>query len=136
MGVGIRDMIMDLQPRVPTTTVPEVKEGMDSGTIDYLIDVRDASEYRKGHLPGARNISRGLLELKLDPNAPMADSEVAGKWDAKIVLYCMQAPGFRSLSAADTLAHMGYTNVKQLSTGVHGWAEAGLPVEDEGAQTA
>ncbi|HKR98739.1 MAG TPA: rhodanese-like domain-containing protein [Candidatus Dormibacteraeota bacterium] len=129
MGIGIRDMIGELQPRVPTTSVPDVKQGMDTGTIDYLIDVRDAGEYRRGHLPGARNISRGLLELKLDPNAPMADPELAGKWDAKIVLYCMKPPGFRSLSAADTLARMGYTNVTQLAGGVDGWAEAGLPVE-------
>ena len=32
---------------------------------DLLLDVRDADEYRAGHIPGAVNISRGLLEFKL-----------------------------------------------------------------------
>ena len=116
---------------MPTASVQDVKAALDRGEIDFLIDVRDAGEYRKGHLPGARNVSRGMLELKLDPSAPRPDGDVAGKWDSNIVLYCLQAPGFRSLAAAETLARMGYTNVRQLAGGVEGWGSAGLPIETE-----
>jgi len=31
---------------------------------DLLLDVRDADEYRSSHIPGAVNISRGMLEFK------------------------------------------------------------------------
>ena len=135
MGAGVRDMVRELQGRVRAATVPEVKAAIDSGTVDFLIDVRDAGEYRKGHLPGARNVSRGMLELKMDPNAPAPDAEVAGRWDASIVVYCFRAPGFRSLAAADTLAQMGYTDVRQLAVGVDGWAGDGLPIESEEEET-
>jgi len=129
MVVGVRDMVVELQGRVATASVPEVKQAMDSGGLDFLIDVRDAGEFRSEHLPGARNVSRGMLELRLDPNAPMPDPDLAGRWDASIIVYCMRAPGFRSLAAADTLARMGYTNVRQLAGGVDGWKNEGLPVE-------
>jgi len=129
MGVGVKDMVRELQERVPKTTVQEVRAALDRGDVEFLIDVRDAGEYRKGHLPGARNVSRGMLELKRDPRAPMPDQDVAGKWDSSIVVYCLRAPGFRSLAAADTLARMGYTNVQQLAGGLEGWAGEGLEVE-------
>jgi rhodanese-related sulfurtransferase len=136
MGLGLKDMVRELLDRVPKATVQDVRAGLDRGDVDFLIDVRDAGEYRKGHLPGARNVSRGMLELKLDPNAPMPDQDVAGKWDARIVLYCLQAPGLRSLAAADTLARMGYTNVRQLAGGLEGWAGEGLQIVTEGAGEA
>lgn len=136
MGVGLKDMVRELLDRVPKTTVQEARSALDRGDIDFLIDVRDAGEYRKGHLPGARNVSRGMLELKLDPGAPMPDRAVAGKWDASIVVYCLQAPGFRSLAAADTLARMGYTNVMQLAGGLEGWADQGLQIVTEGTHEA
>lgn len=131
MGVGVRELVQDLRGRVASATPSEVKSGLESNEVDFLIDVRDAGEFRKGHLPGARNVSRGMLELKMDPNAPMPDPEVAGKWDARIVVYCLRAPGFRSLAAADTLSRMGYSNVRQLEGGVDGWTSEGLPVESE-----
>jgi len=131
MGVGVRDMVKELQDRVPMATIEEVRAALDAGTLDFLIDVRDAGEYRKEHVPGARNVSRGMLELKLDPNAPMPDQDLAGRWDASIVVYCLRAPGFRSLAAADTLARMGYTNVRQLAGGLDGWTAAGHGVEAE-----
>jgi rhodanese-related sulfurtransferase len=136
MGVGLKDMVRELQERVQKTTVQEVKAALDRGDVDFVIDVRDAGEYRKGHLPGARNVSRGMLELKLDPSAPMPDQDVAGKWDASIVVYCLQAPGFRSLAAADTLARMGYTKVRQLAGGLEGWAGEGLQIVTERTREA
>ena len=69
-----------------------------------------------------------MLELKFDPSAPMPDQDVAGKWDASIVVYCLQAPGFRSLAAADTLARMGYTNVFSIKGGFKALVNAGWQV--------
>ncbi len=48
---------------------------------DALIDVREADEFHAGHIPGAINIPRGLLEFKLS-NEP----ELAAR-DLKLVLY-------------------------------------------------
>ena len=93
------------------------------------VGVRDAGGFRKQHIAGARNVSRGVLELELDPAAPMPDPELAGKWDASIVVYCLRGAGSRSLAAADTLARMGYINVRQLAGGLYAWAESGSAFE-------
>ena len=49
---------------------------------DVLIDVREADEFQAGHIPGAINIPRGLLEFRLS-NDPVLSSR-----DQKLVLYC------------------------------------------------
>ncbi len=35
-----------------------------------LIDVREPAEFETGHLPGAVNIPRGVLEFQLDAHLP------------------------------------------------------------------
>jgi rhodanese-related sulfurtransferase len=75
------------------------------------------------------NVPRGLLELKADADSPVADPAITEKRDARVVTYCLKAPGARSLFAADTLRKMGFTNVAAMSAGVNGWTEAGLPIE-------
>ena len=39
---------------------------------DVLIDVREADEYREGHINGALNIPRGVLEFKLSATPELA----------------------------------------------------------------
>ena len=64
-----------------------------------IIDVREASEWEQGHLPGAVHISKSYIEQQIEGAVPDRD--------APVVLYC--AGGVRSLFAAQTLADMGYT---------------------------
>ena len=35
-----------------------------------LIDVRDPDEWEEGHIPGAKNFSRGTVELEIEEAAP------------------------------------------------------------------
>jgi len=87
---------------------------------DVLIDVREADEFAAGHLSGAVNIPRGLLEFKLSAS-PALQSR-----DLNIVLYC-KTSGRAALSAA-ALHEMGYLNVRSLAGGFDAWAAAGKPV--------
>jgi rhodanese-related sulfurtransferase len=84
-----------------------------------LIDVREAEEYAKSHAPGARHISRGVIELKIEEAAP----DVA----TPIVCYC--GGGSRSALVAESLQRMGYTNVASLAGGFKAWTSEGLPTE-------
>ena len=86
---------------------------------DVLIDVREADEFAAGHLSGAVNIPRGLLEFKLSAS-PALQSR-----DLNIVLYC-KTSGRAALSAA-ALHEMGYLNVRSLAGGFDAWAAAGKP---------
>lgn len=89
-------------------------------SADAIIDVREADEYAAGHLPGAINIPRGLLEFKLS-GMPALDQR-----DLSVVLYCKTSG--RSALAANSMQTMGYLNVVSMAGGFDAWVEAGLPV--------
>jgi rhodanese-related sulfurtransferase len=87
---------------------------------DVLIDVREADEFHAGHIPGAINIPRGLLEFKLS-NEP----ELSAR-DLKLVLYCKNSG--RSALAARALQEMGYLQVLSIEGGFEAWSAAGKAV--------
>ncbi|HEX5827558.1 MAG TPA: molybdopterin-synthase adenylyltransferase MoeB [Candidatus Limnocylindrales bacterium] len=81
-----------------------------------LIDVREASEWDQGHVPGAAHISKSYIEQQVEAAVPDRSTPV--------VLYC--AAGVRSLFAAQTLAAMGYHDVASMSGGFQAWKSQGL----------
>jgi rhodanese-related sulfurtransferase len=87
---------------------------------DVLLDVREADEFHAGHIPGAINIPRGLLEFKLS-----ASPELSSR-DLKIVLYCKTSG--RAALAACALHDMGYLQVQSIAGGFDAWSAAGKAV--------
>jgi adenylyltransferase/sulfurtransferase len=83
-----------------------------------FVDVREADEWEKGHVPGAVFIPRGFLELRVEEKVPDKDGEV--------IVYC--AGGTRSALGARALQDLGYRNVASMSGGFTRWKEAGLGV--------
>jgi glyoxylase-like metal-dependent hydrolase (beta-lactamase superfamily II)/rhodanese-related sulfurtransferase len=82
-----------------------------------VIDVRQASEYAGGHLPGARNIELGALT-----------SQVAGIQSRPVVTMC--GHGERAATAASVLERAGHTAVAVLTGGPQDSADAaGLVLE-------
>jgi hydroxyacylglutathione hydrolase len=82
-----------------------------------VIDVRAASEWETGHLPGAIHIPLGHL-------ADRAAELPAG---VPIVVQCQS--GNRSSIGASVLERLGFSNVANLSGGITAWAAAALPIE-------
>ncbi len=105
--------------RIRETTIHQIKERLDRGEKFLLIDVREESEWREGHLPGAIHLSKGIIERDIEMRIPDTGTE--------IVLYC--GGGYRSALAADNLQKMGYTQVISMDGGFRGWTEAGYPIE-------
>lgn len=87
---------------------------------DVLLDVREADEFHAGHIPGAVNIPRGLLEFKLS-----ATPELSSR-DLNIVLYCKTSG--RAALAACALHDMGYLQVQSIEGGFDAWSAAGKPM--------
>jgi rhodanese-related sulfurtransferase len=116
---GFLHLVEDAKRRVREIAVDEVKGLLDRGARFDLIDVREESEWAKGHLPSAFHLGKGIIERDIE--TAIADSA------APIVLYC--GGGFRSALAADNLQRMGYTNVMSMDGGWRGWTEAGYPIE-------
>ena len=94
----------------------ELKQMIDSGAKDFVIvDVRDESEYREGHIPTAINIPVETFAAK---------SEVLPK-EKKIIVYCNS--GGRSYTAYRKLMKLAYPTIFQ--TIFVDWKEAGQQVE-------
>ena len=80
-----------------------------------MLDVRQAAEWRRGHIRGSVNVPLTQLKRKLE-TLPR---------DHTIVAVC--ASGHRSAAAARALRRAGYT-VENLKGGMHSWSRSGLPV--------
>lgn len=93
-----------------------------------LVDVREPDEFAAGHIEGAVNIPRGVLEFQVDAHPALAcatDPALARK-DMPLVLVCRS--GGRAALAADSLQAMGFADVRSIAGGVLGWQQAGLPL--------
>lgn len=112
-------LVDDAKTRIRQTDVHSVKRRIDGGEKFHLIDVREESEFARGHLPGARHLGKGIIERDVESAIPDPQAD--------IVLYC--GGGFRSALAADALQRMGYTRVTSMDGGWRVWNEAGLPTE-------
>ena len=115
---GFLKFVEDAKTRIRETTVHEVKQKIDAGEKFVLVDVREESEWARGHLPGAIHLGKGIIERDIEQAVP---DKITPQ-----VLYC--GGGFRSALAADNLQKMGYTNVLSMDGGWRGWTEAGYPV--------
>ena len=116
---GFLRVVDDAKRRIHEVSVAEVKALLDNGKRFHVVDVREESEWANGHLPGARHLSKGIIERDIENAIP--------DLHAAIILYC--GGGFRSALSADNLQKMGYTNVVSMDGGWRGWTEAGFPIE-------
>jgi rhodanese-related sulfurtransferase len=114
---GFLKLVDDARSRIREANVQEVKRRLDASEPLTLIDVREESEWGRGHLPGAVHLGKGIIERDIENTVP-------GK-ATPIVLYC--GGGYRSALAADNLQKMGYTNVLSTDGGWRGWNDAGYP---------
>jgi molybdopterin/thiamine biosynthesis adenylyltransferase/rhodanese-related sulfurtransferase len=117
MPKSYADLLREARAQIKEVTPQEV-DALPAGAAT-IVDVREASEWEQGHLPGARHVSKSYIEQQIEAAAPDRD--------APVILYC--AGGVRSLFAAQTLSEMGYTNVASMSSGFQGWKSAGLEFE-------
>ena len=113
-------IVNDAKTRVKETNVPDVKRRMDAGEKFVVVDVREESEWARGHIPGALHLGKGIIERDIEQRVPSTST--------KLILYC--GGGFRSALSADNLQKMGYANVESMDGGCRGWLEAGYQTEN------
>ena len=93
-----------------------------------VIDVREPSEFETGHIPGAINIPRGVLEFQVDAHPAVANvSDPALSHKERSVVVVCRTGGRAALSALN-LQRLGFTDVRSIAGGVLAWGEAGLPL--------
>lgn len=123
----VQDMVAEAKAAIREIGPAELQELQASGTP--VVDVREPAEFADGHIPGAVNIPRGVLEFEVDghPAVNCVRDPVLGHRDQPIILQCRS--GARSAMAADALRRLGFAEPLSLAGGFVGWVAAGLPVE-------
>jgi rhodanese-related sulfurtransferase len=114
---GFLTLVRDAKKRIKEEDVQTTKKKLDAGEKMFLVDVREESEWARGHIPSAIHLGKGIIERDIETAIP--------EKGATIVLYC--GGGFRSALAADNLQRMGYSNVISMDGGWREWTQAGFP---------
>jgi rhodanese-related sulfurtransferase len=83
-----------------------------------ILDVREADEFKTGHIQGATHIPVGDLDGRI--------SELETEKDQPLLIYCRA--GQRSAQAAAVLKRHGFSQVYKLDGGMMAWQAAHLPV--------
>ncbi len=123
---AVADLVSKTKAQIRTIDMATFKSDLDKGTLGLIIDVREPGEYADGHIPGAINIPRGLIEFKIWPHVGFPNKVDMRQ---KMTLYC--GSGARSALAAKTLKDLKFSNVTSADMSIEDWAKAGYPLVKE-----
>ena len=119
-GKSVQQLLDEAAAVVPFISLDELQARLRSSNSLIVLDLREPSAFAAGHIPGARNLPRGQLELMVnkvlpDPTQP-------------IVTVCEF--GKISTLAAATLRELGFQRASALDGGMNAWRERGWPIDD------
>jgi glyoxylase-like metal-dependent hydrolase (beta-lactamase superfamily II)/rhodanese-related sulfurtransferase len=119
-GKTVAQLLADAAAGVPFMSLDELKARIEADEPGLVVlDVRERDAYEAGHIPGARLLPRGQLELRVNQDLPDPTP--------RILSYCEF--GRISTLATATLREMGYPRAIALDGGMKAWREAGYPVK-------
>ncbi len=104
-----------------TDSLETVKKNVKAGKA-VLVDVREADEWKDGHVKGAKHLALSDLKKGLPSDA------LKKALPAKGVVYLYCASGKRCLAAADILKAKGY-DVRAMKEGFRTLVKKGFPQE-------
>lgn len=117
-GRTVAQLLADAAAAVPFMSLASLKSLIESHDSDLMVlDVRERDAYEDAHVPGARLLPRGQLELRVNDELPDPTR--------RILTVCEF--GRISTLAAATLRQLGFLRVVALDGGMKAWREAGYP---------
>ncbi len=123
---SVGELLARTKAQVKSIDMATFKSGLEKGELGMVIDVREPEEFEEGHVAGAINIPRGLIEVRIWPKVGFPDKLDLGK---KLTLYC--GTGFRCIMAAKSLQDLSFTNVTAVDMKIADWKKAGYPLKAE-----
>jgi glyoxylase-like metal-dependent hydrolase (beta-lactamase superfamily II)/rhodanese-related sulfurtransferase len=120
-GKSVAQLLAEAAAKVPFMSLAELNERLGGNSRGDLVvlDIREKDAFDAGHIPGARHLPRGQLELRV--NAELPDPTVR-------ILTCCEFGKISTLAAA-TLRDLGFGRASALDGGMQAWREAGYAVE-------
>ena len=123
----VSERIARAKAAVKTVEMVALKSAVDKKESVLILDVREADEYQSGYIPGAINIPRGMLEMKIWKHVGYPDKLDTSR---KIYVYCLTSG--RSALATETLTQLGFTNAYLVNMHLDEWKKAGYPLDGDG----
>jgi 3-mercaptopyruvate sulfurtransferase SseA len=77
-GKTPEQLVQEARSQVKEITIQEVRKMMDAKEKMVILGVRDKEEFEQGHISGAMNISRGMLEFLVHDKIPDREAKAAG----------------------------------------------------------
>lgn len=119
-GKTVAQLLAEAAAKVPFMSLGELHSRIGGNSRDLVIlDLREKDAFDAGHIPGARHLPRGQLELRVNTELPDPTLRV---------LACCEFGKISTLAAA-TLRELGYTRAAALDGGLQAWREAGFELE-------
>ncbi len=119
-GKTVAQLLAEAAAVVPFMSLAELKARVERAEDDLIVlDVRERDAYESGHIPSARLLPRGQLELRVNKDLPDP---------TRRILACCEFGHISTLAAA-TLRQMGFGRAVALDGGMKAWREAGYPVK-------
>jgi glyoxylase-like metal-dependent hydrolase (beta-lactamase superfamily II) len=119
-GKTVQQMLGEAAQGLPFISLDELANRIEQKRNDFIIlDVREREAFAVAHVPGAKHLARGQLEMKVDANFPDPSVE--------IVTICDY--GKISTLAAATLRQLGFIRAVALDGGMQSWREGGYPID-------
>ena len=111
---SIQTLVSEAMQEIKTINADDAHKMVENNECN-LIDIREDRELEKtGSVENSVHISRGMLEVFLDPNSVYFQKEKLDK-NKEMVLFC--AGGVRSALAVKALKNMGYDKVSHIDGG-------------------
>ena len=111
---SIQTLVSEAMQEIKTINADEALKMVQDNNCN-LIDIRDARELENsGSVENSVHISRGMLEIYMDPNSALFKQGVLDQ-NKEMVLFC--AGGVRSALAVKALKNMGYEKISHIEGG-------------------
>jgi len=111
---SLQTLVSEAMQEIKTINADEALKMVKDNNCN-LIDIRDSHELEStGKVENSIHISRGMLEIYLDPNSVLFQQGVLDQ-NKEMVLFC--AGGIRSALAVKSLKNMGYKKISHIEGG-------------------
>ena len=120
----IEELLAEARAGLARLSPQDAHAAMDGDAV--VVDIREeAQRARDGHLPGAVEIDRNVLEWRCAPESQWRDERVSDP-ARQLIVICDE--GYQSSLAAATLQRLGLPKATDVDGGFQAWMAAGLPV--------
>lgn len=119
-GKTVNQLLSEAAAAVPHIGLSELNRRLQNRPNDILVlDVREEGAFRSGHIPGAKHLPRGQLELRVNEEI----------MDPTLRIICCCEFGKISTLAAATLRSLGFMHATALDGGMKTWRDGDYPLE-------